>query len=33
MQLYTDSPKGAERSVDVLLEVRVETPPPEVVLI
>ncbi len=32
-ELYTDSPKGAERFVDLLLEVRVIQPPPEVVLI
>jgi len=32
-QLYTDSPQGAERFVDVLLEVGVKDPPPEVVLV
>ena len=32
-QFYTDSPKGAEREVDLLLEVRVKDPPPEVLLI
>ena len=32
-QLYTDSPQGAERFVDVLLEVGVKGPPPEVVLV
>ncbi|MBI1922887.1 hypothetical protein HYR99_01415 [Candidatus Poribacteria bacterium] len=32
-ELYTDSPKGAERFVDLLVEVRMIQPPPEVVLI
>ena len=32
-QLYTDSPEGAERFIDVLLEVEVKDPPPEVLLI
>ncbi len=32
-QLYTDSPKGVERFVDVLLEVGVKKPPPAVFLI
>ncbi len=32
-ELYTDSPQGAERGVDLLIEVRVIEPPPEVVLI
>jgi hypothetical protein len=32
-QLYTDAPKGAERFIDVLLEVGVKEPPPEFLLI
>jgi len=32
-QFYTDSPQGAEREVDVLLEVKVKHPPPEFLLI
>ena len=32
-QLYTASPKGAERFVDVLLEVGVKAPPPEILVI
>ncbi|MBI1924254.1 hypothetical protein HYR99_08380, partial [Candidatus Poribacteria bacterium] len=31
--LYTASPKGTEREVDILIEVRVKVPPPEVMLI
>ena len=32
-QLYTGSPQGAERFVDVLLEVRVKEPPPDSILL
>jgi len=32
-QLYTDSPEGTERFIDVLLEAGVKDPPPEVLLI
>ncbi|MBI1930149.1 hypothetical protein HYR99_38600 [Candidatus Poribacteria bacterium] len=32
-QLYTHSPKGVERFIDVLIEVVVKNPPPEVLLI
>ena len=31
--LYTDSPEGEERFVDLLLEVRVKNPPPALFLI